>query len=159
MELVFVLLIMAVVLIVSVAPLAILLARREAQRATVVARVELPVLQDPARRCGSCEFFDLEAGQARLRRQRIFANMVAPFISPSEYDVKVTEVQPNAEGVLENAAETKSEVPDNCMWHRFGACMKHNDCLWEGTTSEQRLKNMVDLTPGGVDCYEPKRNA
>jgi hypothetical protein len=115
----------------------------------------LPVIQ---RQCRTCAYFDLEAGQRRYARQKVFQQMVAPFIQPAEYESKVVEVSANADGILENAAEvnTSARVPEQCSWDRFGLCGKHNDCLWEGTTAENRLQNMLDFTPDGVDCYEPR---
>jgi hypothetical protein len=120
--------------------------------------VHLPVIHDSAKKCGTCEHFDLEAGQIRMRKQPVFASMVAPYVSPNEYDVKVTAVAPNAEGVLENAAVSRPDIPEQCNWTRFGLCLKHNEGLWDGTTAKNRERNMADLTAGG-DCYEPKVDA
>lgn len=127
-----------------------------AQYPLLAAKLVQPV--DPKSTCATCEHFDLEAGQARYRRQPVFAQLVAPFIPPSEYDAKIVEVKANADGILENASEVKpnANVPETCNWSRFGLCLKHNNCLWEGTTAENRLQNMADLTPGGVDCYKLK---
>lgn len=119
----------------------------------------LPVVHDKAMKCSTCEHFDLEAGQMRMRKQGVFSTMVAPFVSPSEYDSRVTSVAPNAEGILENAAEHKPAVPEQCTWTRFGLCLKHNDCLWEGTTAANRAANMPDYLTDGEDCYEPRMDA
>lgn len=120
--------------------------------------VRLSVVQDRAAKCGNCQHFDLAEGQAQMRKAApIFSAMVAPFVSPTDYATKVTEVQMNKEGILENGAEVpRAAIPESCDWSRFGYCEKHSERLWEGTTRANRVNNMADLTPGGVDCFEPR---
>jgi hypothetical protein len=100
---------------------------------------------DAERTCATCRHFDLEAGQALMRQQHVFAAMVAPFVSPSEYH----------EVVDKNDEVQKTNVSPKCAWNRFGMCTKHNEGFWERMTAQDRLNNCKDLTTGG-DCYEEK---
>lgn len=124
----------------------------------LAAPIRLPVVNDPHGKCATCIHFDLAEGQALMRQQLpVFSAMVAPFIKPAEVASMVTEVADKGNGVKENVAETpRADIPASCDWHRFGFCSRHSNGLWEGTTRAQRLKNMPDYTPGGVDCHEPR---
>lgn len=149
-SLVSVLLVLVLVAIATMPWVAFRILRRDRVRAS------LSVVQNAQRTCATCTHFDLEAGQEMLRRNPVFANLVAPFLAPSEYHDLVTEVRANEEGLLENAAEQKTKnVPVTCNWRAFGMCLKHNEGIWQQTTAANRLKNIPDFTKDG-DCYEER---
>lgn len=116
----------------------------QSQPATSAPTAALPKV-DREKTCATCRHFDLEAGQALLRQQQVFASMVAPFIPPAEYHEKVDE----------NGEIHRSIVSPKCAWNRFGMCAKHNEGFWERMTAVDRLNNCKDLTAEG-DCYEEK---
>lgn len=118
--------------------------RQEPPETAPTPRRRLPTI------CGNCAHWNHAAGQARLARNPVFAQMVAPYIAPSDYGEEVDE---------DGNVTHRPDVPLSCEWTDFGLCEKHAEGMWKGCTAEQRMANFPEFTAETGDCFEPREDA
>ena len=95
---------------------------------------------EPAKLCRNCKHFDLEEGQAVLRKSEHGAFMhAAALLKPAEMGLKVLH-DDNGEMLIDDAGvpiREKPSLPMKTGWDQAGACLKDEMIIFDIDTCEK----------------------